>query len=63
MIDDYSTKPSDPISSHLKAQNQTQRYYTFGQKMAVSDTAIEKINKIISEDKQTLWSRQNQISN
>jgi len=31
--------------------------------MAVSDTAIEKINKIISEDKKTLWSRQNQISN
>jgi len=49
----------DFLNSHLKAQNQTQRYYTFGQKMAVSDSAIKRIDKIISEDKRNLWGRQN----
>jgi len=48
----------DFLNSHLKGQNQTQRYYTFGQKMAVSDSAINKIDRIISEDKKNLWSRQ-----
>jgi len=47
------------LNDHLKAQNQTQRYFTFGQKMAVSDSAIERIDKIISEDKKNLRSRQN----
>ena len=47
------------LNSHLKGQNQTQRYYTFGQKMTVSDSAINKIDRIISEDKKNLWSRQN----
>jgi len=49
----------DFLNSHLKGQNQTQRYYTFGQKMAVSDSAIKRIDKVISEDKKNLWSRQN----
>ncbi|MDH3764431.1 MAG: hypothetical protein OER82_01295 [Nitrosopumilus sp.] len=47
------------LNDHLKEQNQKQRYFTFGQKMTVSDSAIKKIDKIISEDKKNLWSRQN----
>jgi len=47
------------LNEHLKTQNQKDRYLTFGQKMAVSDSAIKKIDKIISEDKKNLWSRQN----
>lgn len=49
----------DFLNSHLKAQNQTQRYYTFGQKMTVSDSAINKIDKIIAQDKKNLWGKQN----
>ena len=49
----------DFLNSHLKGQNQTQRYYTFGQKMSVSDSAINKIDRIISEDKKNLLGRQN----
>ena len=49
----------DFLNSHLKSQNEKQRYYTFGQKMAVSDSAISKIDRIISEDKKNLWRRQN----
>ena len=47
------------LNDHLKAQNQKQRYFTFGQKMSVSDSAIKRIDKIISEDKKNLWGRQN----
>jgi hypothetical protein len=47
------------LNDHLKEKNQKQRYLTFGQKMTVSDSAIKRIDKIISEDKKNLWSRQN----
>jgi DNA-binding CsgD family transcriptional regulator len=47
------------LNEHLKVQNQTQRYCTFGQKMAVSDPAIKRIDKIIAQDKKNLWGKQN----
>ena len=31
------------LNEHLKTQNQKERYFTFGQKMAVSDSAIKKL--------------------
>ena len=47
------------LNEHLKAQNQKQRYFTFEQKLSVSDPAIKRIDKIIAQDKKNLWSRQN----
>jgi len=47
------------LNEHLKAQNQKQRYFTFEQKLSVSDPAIKRIDEIIAQDKKNLWSRQN----
>jgi len=47
------------LNDHLKSNNQKERYLTFDQKLATSESAIKKINKIIAQDKKNLWSRQN----
>ena len=45
--------------NHFKQKNETTRYLGFHDKVAVSSDAKKKIDKIISEDKKKLWSRQN----
>ena len=47
------------LNEHLESTNQKERYLTFDQKIATSESAIRKINKVIAQDKKNLWSRQN----
>ena len=49
----------ESINNHLKSTNDSTRYLGFHDKIAVSNDSRKKINKIISEDKKNLWSRQN----
>jgi len=47
------------LNEHLESTNQKERYLTFEQKLATSESAIKKINKIIAQDKKNFWGRQN----
>ena len=47
------------LNEHLKCNNQKERYFTFEQKLSASDSAIKRIDKIISQDKKNLWGRLN----
>ena len=47
------------LNNHFKSKNDKTRYFGVHEKFAVSNDAKEKIDKIISEDKKNLWSRQN----
>ena len=47
------------LNEYLKSENQKQRVVTLGKKISVSDSALKKIDTIISEDKKNLWGRQN----
>ena len=47
------------LNQHLKSKNDGTRYLGVHDKVAVSSDGKEKIEKIISEDKKNLWSRQN----
>ncbi len=49
----------DFLNQHLKSKNDKTRYLGVHDKIAVSDDANKKINKIILEDKKNLWSKQN----
>ena len=49
----------DLLNNHLKEQNQEHRYFSFEDKMSVSESALEEIEKIIQKDKKNLWSKQN----
>ena len=49
----------ESINNHLKSTNDTTRYLGVHDKITVSNDAKKKINKIISEDKKKLWSKQN----
>ena len=47
------------LNKYLKSQNKNEQVITLDQKLSVSELAIKKIDKIISEDKKNLWSKQN----
>ena len=49
----------ESLNNHFKQKNETTRYLGFHDKIAVSTNAKNKIDKIISEDKKNLWSKQN----
>lgn len=47
------------LNEHMKSTNQNNRFLGVKQKLSVSKSALVQINKIISEDKKNLRSRQN----
>ena len=50
---------TESLNNHFKQKNETTRYLGFHDKIVVSTNAKNKIDKIISEDKKNLWSKQN----
>jgi len=47
------------LNKYLKSTNSRERYLSINQKLSVSESASKQIDKVISEDKKNLWSRQN----
>lgn len=47
------------LNNYLKSKNKNERYFTFRDKIKVSEKAFTKIEKIISDDQNHLWERQN----
>jgi len=47
------------LNKHLESKNQKERYLTFHDKISVSEKAYQKIEKIMFDDQNDLWSRQN----
>ncbi|MDH3766303.1 MAG: hypothetical protein OER82_10925 [Nitrosopumilus sp.] len=47
------------LNKYLKSTNSRERYLSINQKLSVSKSASKQIDKVISEDKKNLWSRQN----
>lgn len=49
----------ESLNHHFEQKNDKTRYVGIHEKLAVSNDSKTKIDKIISEDKKNLWSRQN----
>jgi len=49
----------ESLNHHFEQKNDKTRYIGIHEKLAVSNNSKTKIDKIISEDKKNLWSRQN----
>ena len=47
------------LNEYLKSKNDDNRFLTFYDKIKISIPAKKRIDKVISEDKKNLWSRQN----